>query len=55
MFSEFGFHKEMPIIIGFLLFSEVLTPSECVLQFAMHKITRLFEYQAGMLLPSIPS
>jgi STE24 endopeptidase len=49
MFAEFGFHKEMPIIIGFFLFSEVLTPSECILQFAMNTITRTFEYQAGML------
>lgn len=47
MFAEFGFHKEMPIIIGFFLFSEVLTPSECFLQFGMNSLTRKFEYQAG--------
>jgi len=46
MFAEFGFEKQMPVIIGFFLFSEVLTPSECVLQFAMNSVTRKFEYQA---------
>jgi len=46
MFAEFGFHKEMPIIIGFFLFSEVLTPSECFLQFGMNSLTRKFEYEA---------
>lgn len=47
MFSEFGFHNEMPIIIGFFLFSEVLTPSECVIQLLQNIVTRSFEYQAG--------
>ena len=47
MFSEFGFHSEMPIIIGFFLFSEVLTPSECVIQLFQNIVTRSFEYQAG--------
>jgi STE24 endopeptidase len=46
MFSEFGFHTEMPIIIGFFLFSEVLTPSECVIQLLQNIVTRSFEYQA---------
>jgi STE24 endopeptidase len=47
MFSEFGFQNEMPIIIGFFLFSEVLTPSECVIQLFQNIVTRSFEYQAG--------
>jgi STE24 endopeptidase len=51
MFAEFGFEKQMPVIIGFFLFSEVLTPSECVLQFAMNSVTRKFEYQAGLFSP----
>jgi len=51
MFAEFGFVKEMPIIIGFFLFSEVLTPSECFMQFGMNSITRAFEYQAGQYFP----
>lgn len=53
MFAEFGFEKELPIIIGFFLFSEVLTPSECLLQFAMNTLTRKFEYQAGSFPPII--
>jgi len=51
MFAEFGFENELPIIIGFFLFSEVLTPSECILQFAMNTLTRKFEYEAGLFLP----
>jgi STE24 endopeptidase len=49
MFAEFGFHKELPVMIGFFLFSEVLGPTECVIQLLMNIITRAFEYQAGML------
>jgi STE24 endopeptidase len=52
MFAEFGFEKQMPVIIGFFLFSEVLTPSECFLQFGMNSVTRKFEYQAGLYSPS---
>jgi STE24 endopeptidase len=47
MFAEFGFHDERPIMVGFFLFSAVLTPSECLMQFVMHGITRAYEYQAG--------
>jgi STE24 endopeptidase len=47
LFSEFGFTNEMPIMIGFFLFSSVLTPSECLMQFVTHAITRAYEYQAG--------
>lgn len=46
LFSEFGFHNEMPILVGFFLFSEVLSPSECVMQLFMNIMTRSFEYQA---------
>jgi len=46
MFWEFGFRQEMPVIIGFFLFSEILTPSECVVQFLQNLVTRSFEYQA---------
>jgi STE24 endopeptidase len=51
MFREFGFHDEMPILIGFFLFSEVLGPTECVMQLVMNAMTRSFEYQAGKLDP----
>jgi len=46
MFAEFGFHKELPVMIGFFLFSEVLGPTECVIQLLMNITTRAFEYQA---------
>jgi STE24 endopeptidase len=53
LFSEFGFTSEQPIMIGFFLFSAALTPSECLMQFVMHGITRAFEYQAGKLIMSV--
>jgi len=45
MFREFGF-TEMPTLIGYFLYGEVLMPCECIIQFLTNKVTRLFEYQA---------
>lgn len=38
--------KEFPIIIGFMLFNDLLTPLECAMQFVMSLISRTHEYQA---------
>lgn len=40
------FTPELPIIIGFMLFNDLLTPMECTMQFAMSLVSRLHEYQA---------
>ncbi|EJS43087.1 ste24p [Saccharomyces arboricola H-6] len=37
---------EFPIIIGFMLFNDLLTPLECAMQFIMSLISRTHEYQA---------
>jgi STE24 endopeptidase len=47
MFHEFGFHNEMPTLIGYFLYGEVLMPCECVIQLLTNMTSRLFEYQAG--------
>ncbi|EHK42306.1 metallopeptidase M48 [Trichoderma atroviride IMI 206040] len=46
LYSSFGFHNEHPIIIGFLLFSDALSPMDTVIQFLLHMVTRAFEFQA---------
>lgn len=40
------FTPEWPIIVGFMLFSDLLTPMECFMQFIMSLVSRLHEYQA---------
>lgn len=46
LFDAFGFHRERPIIIGFMLFNEVQSPMESIIKLVMNIITRSFEYQA---------
>lgn len=40
------FTPEWPIIVGFMLFSDLLTPMECFMQFVMSLVSRLHEFQA---------
>lgn len=40
------FTEQFPIIIGFMLFNDLLTPMECIMQFFMNLLSRLHEYQA---------
>lgn len=40
------FTQGFPIIIGFMLFNDLLTPLECGMQFAMSLMSRIQEYQA---------
>jgi STE24 endopeptidase len=46
LYSSFGFTAQRPIIIGFLLFSDALSPMDTVIQLLMNTITRKFEFQA---------
>jgi STE24 endopeptidase len=48
LYDAFGFLKERPIIIGFLLFNEVQAPLESVIKLFMNIMSRTFEFQAGM-------
>lgn len=47
LFESFGFHREHPIIIGFMLFNEILAPADSIISLAVNALTRKFEYEAG--------
>ncbi|KAI0514383.1 peptidase family M48-domain-containing protein [Xylaria bambusicola] len=46
LYADFGFIKEHPIIIGFILFSDALAPMETVIKLLMNIMSRRFEFQA---------
>ena len=52
LYQSFGFHREFPIIIGFILFSDALAPMDTVVKLLMNILSRTFEFQAGMFLLS---
>ena len=55
LYEAFGFGKERPIIIGFILFNEVLSPTDSLVKLGMNVLTRKFEFEAGTSLPCTPS
>lgn len=46
LYADFGFAKQHPIIVGFLLFSDILGPMDNVIKLLMHILSRRFEFQA---------
>lgn len=46
LYESFGFYKEQPIMIGFILFNEVLSPTDSVIKLLMNILTRKFEFEA---------
>jgi len=46
LFQSFGFFGEQPVLIGFLLFNDVLQPLDNILTFFMNLLSRKHEYQA---------
>ncbi|KAK4162785.1 peptidase family M48-domain-containing protein [Cladorrhinum sp. PSN259] len=46
LYADFGFYREHPIIVGFLLFSDILGPADNVIKFLMNILSRRFEFQA---------
>ena len=50
LYQDFGFFKEYPIIIGFLLFSDALAPMDTLVKFGMNILSRKYEFQAGKYL-----
>ncbi|KAK0635346.1 peptidase family M48-domain-containing protein [Bombardia bombarda] len=46
LYSDFGFTSTHPIIVGFLLFSDVLTPTDTVIKLLMNVLSRRYEFQA---------
>lgn len=53
LYQSFGFHKEFPIIIGFILFSDALAPMDTVVKLLTNIISRTFEFQAGTVSDSL--
>jgi STE24 endopeptidase len=50
LYADFGFHKERPVLIGFLLFNEILSPTDAVVKLLLNVWTRSMEFEAGMFL-----
>lgn len=48
LYQSFGFVKDQPIMIGFLLFSDALAPMDAVVKLLMNILSRKFEFEAGM-------
>lgn len=46
LFQSFGFGLEKPILIGFLLFGDILRPVDAVVSFLMNLLSRKYEYEA---------
>ena len=46
LYNSFGFHDSRPIMIGFILFSEALSPMDTVIRFLMNILSRKFEFEA---------
>jgi STE24 endopeptidase len=46
LYQSFGFHKEFPIIIGFILFSDALAPMDTIIKLLMNILSRRYEFQA---------
>ncbi|KAK4500330.1 hypothetical protein PRZ48_008519 [Zasmidium cellare] len=46
LYEAFGFFAEKPIVIGFLLFNDVLSPTDALVKFGMNALTRKFEFEA---------
>jgi STE24 endopeptidase len=45
-YNSFGFYDAYPILVGFILFNDLLQPLDSVMSFFMNLVSRTFEYQA---------
>ncbi|KAL2835731.1 CaaX prenyl protease Ste24 [Aspergillus pseudoustus] len=48
LYQSFGFNREQPIMIGFLLFSDALAPMDAVVKLLMNILSRKFEFEADL-------
>ncbi|KAK4043479.1 ribosomal protein L34-like protein [Parachaetomium inaequale] len=46
LYADFGFTSQHPIIVGFLLFSDILGPLDNIIKLLMNILSRRFEFQA---------
>jgi STE24 endopeptidase len=54
LYADFGFHREQPTIVGFILFNEILSPTDSIVKLLLNIWTRSMEYEAGMSKSSQP-
>jgi STE24 endopeptidase len=47
LYADFGFHREHPTIVGFMLFNEILSPTDSIIKLLLNIWTRSMEYEAG--------
>ncbi|EFE32169.1 uncharacterized protein ARB_01060 [Trichophyton benhamiae CBS 112371] len=47
LYQDFGFYNEMPIMIGFILFSDALAPTDAIIKLLMNILSRKFEFEAA--------
>tara|TARA_R110002003_G_scaffold13_18_gene970 strand:- start:3900 stop:4871 length:972 start_codon:yes stop_codon:yes gene_type:complete len=47
LYADFGFHRERPTMVGFILFNEILQPTDAILKLLLNVWTRKMEYEAG--------
>ncbi|KAF9730794.1 peptidase family M48 [Paraphaeosphaeria minitans] len=46
LYADFGFHRGRPVMIGFLLFNEILSPTDSIIKLLLNIWTRSMEYEA---------
>lgn len=46
LYTSFGFVNQQPILIGFMLFNDILQPVECLMTFVQNLVSRKHEYEA---------
>ncbi|KAG6153895.1 hypothetical protein E4U25_004918 [Claviceps purpurea] len=46
LYNAFGFYSQYPIIIGFILFSDALSPMDTVIKLLLNILSRKFEFEA---------
>ncbi|CAN6653376.1 CAAX prenyl protease 1 [Trichomonascus vanleenenianus] len=46
LYQSFGFYNHYPILVGFILFNDILQPLDSLLTFGMNLMSRTYEYQA---------
>ncbi|KAL5382612.1 hypothetical protein DPSP01_006449 [Paraphaeosphaeria sporulosa] len=46
LYADFGFHRQRPVMIGFLLFNEILSPTDSIIKLLLNIWTRSMEYEA---------
>ncbi|KAF2749454.1 CaaX prenyl protease [Sporormia fimetaria CBS 119925] len=46
LYADFGFRTERPVLIGFLLFNEILSPTDSIVKLLLNMWTRSMEFEA---------